>query len=170
MITDLRFIKAAYGFENHHRCAFSEKVQKSFYEIQNYLNPRSGEKLDTTWIAIYIPTTTTKWRRERNLPDIQKFHGHIAAFQEILNTPGIRYRDYGYDAQWPVGINARKIFRFQEPCCNLKTILDESTYQSFKGKSHQSAAMRLDEASIDAITKIVESSKLIEVPFTKLER
>ena len=126
MINDIKFIKAAYGFENHHKCAFSEKVQKSFHKVQNYLNPRAGEKLQATWIAIYIPTTTTKWRNERNLCDISKFHGHIAAFQEILKQ--IRYRDYGYDEQWTVGLNARRMLRFKEPCCNSKSLFDENTY------------------------------------------
>ena len=166
MIEKLKFIKAAYGYENHHRCAFNHQGLRSFEYLLSCMNTSFSEERDKLWIAIYIPHSAMAWRTRNNLTNIRKFAGHIAAFQEVFNTPDM---NNGYDKQWPLGLKAGRIFRLKEPCLELRNVLSPTDYRSFMGYARRSSAMELGADAEKEILRKISETGLLEVPFTKLE-
>ena len=172
------FIKGAYGFENHHRCAFTEKARKSFHRIHDYMQ---DHKVDAAWIAIYIPRGSTKFRKENELPSISNFVGHIAAFQEVLNRfrldgvnpldttdPRLSYKSYGYSERWPEGIPARRILRFKEPSFDLKDEFGSEFFSDFVTRAERSEAFPIPEELQAKLLSKFKQCELIEVVHTDL--
>ena len=101
-IHEIKFIKGAYGFENFGICAFNDKFKTTAQSFRNIHYHLRDTKQTHTWIAIYIPSATNKYREEEGLHSIREYTGHIAAFQELINVEALNYKDYGLDERWPL--------------------------------------------------------------------
>lgn len=163
-IHDLKYIKAAYGFENLGTCAFSSKVgraRKSFLDASNYVY---STKTKTSWIAIYIPRSSRGYRKEIEiLPDISKFEGFIAAFQELIHEGGLNYKDWGIDERWDMGIPSKRIFAFKEPKIPITDIFSDGDLKDFYAAATASGAHKLNEVQEKTILKRFSMSDLIEI-------
>lgn len=162
-IHEVKFIKGAYGFENFGLCAFNDMFKTTAQSFRNIHYHLRDTKQTHTWIAIYIPSATNKYREEEGLHSIKEYTGHIAAFQELINVEALNYRDYGLDERWPLGIPAGRIYRFAEPCLPLVS-LSEDFAKMVHRQAHQSAATAIPNGIEEAVLKIISGKSLIEVP------
>ena len=164
-IHEIKFIKGAYGFENFGLCAFNDKFKTTAQSFRNIHYHLRDTKQTHTWIAIYIPSATRKYREEEGLQPIKEYTGHIAAFQELINVEALNYKDYGLDERWPLGIPAGRIYRFSAPCLPLVN-LGEDFAKLVQRTAHQSAAAAIPEDIGKTILDIVSKETLLEVPKT----
>lgn len=162
-IHEIRYIKGAYGFENFGLCAFNDRFKTTAQSFRNIHYHLRDTKQTHTWIAIYIPSATNKYREEEGLPSIKEYTGHIAAFQELINVEALNYKDYGLDERWPLGIPAGRIYRFTKPCLPLVN-LSEDFAKLVHQAAHQSAAAEIPKNIEKIILDIVSEETLLEVP------
>lgn len=168
-IHEVKFMKGAYGFENFGVCAFNDKFKTTAQSFRNIHYHLKDTKQKSTWIAIYIPTATNKYREGVGLYSIKEFTGHVAAFQELVNVERLNYKEYGYDERWPMGIPARRIFRFKKPCLPIKELNSEFAKRVQKN-AHQSAATPIPENIERHIFDVLSVESLIEVPHQSKSR
>ena len=162
-IHEIKFIKGAYGYENLLCCAFSSKAgraRKSFINIINYLHKNS---VGSTWIAIYIPKSSRKYREEHGLPDISRYEGYICGFQELMIQKGFNYNDFGIDERWDLGVPSKRIFIFKEPKIHIKQLFNKNDIRSFYSSATSSAAYELEETQQSILLNSVSKENLIEV-------
>lgn len=166
-IHEIKFIKGAYGHENLECCAFSTKAGRaleSFKKIYNYLHDKSK---GSTWIAIYIPKSSRKYREEIGLPNISKYEGYISAFQELVIHKGISYREYGINDRWDYGIPSKRIFVFKEPKIRIQELFDKDNIKSFYSAAKSSSAFNLDENQENLLLSSISNDNLEEVKVEK---
>ena len=163
-IDDLKYIKAAYGFENLGTCAFSSKVGragKSFREVSNYVFSKPNKK---SWIAIFIPKASRNFRKDiQILPDISMFEGYIAGFQELVQKGGLNFKEWGIDERWDWGIPAERIFAFKKPRIKITDIFEGPDLKNFYAAATASAAYRFDEEHEKKIISNFSMDDLIEI-------
>lgn len=167
MINEIKFIKGAYGFENLGTCAFSSKTsraQKSYSTVYDYAF-KSPER--RTWIAIYIPKSSRRFRETNGLPDISQFEGFIGAVQEIIRIEKPRYNDWGIDKRWDYGIPAKRLFAFHEPKIHITEVFKDPTISEFYAAATSSAAYQIDASQEKFLLDTINVDDLYEV---KLER
>ena len=164
-IHEIKFIKGAFGFENFGLCAFNALFQTTAQSFRNIHYHLRDTKQTHTWIAIYIPSATNKYRKEEGLHSIKEYTWHIAAFQELINVEALNYKDYGLDERWPLGIPAGRIYRFSEPCLPL-VHLGEDFAKLVQQAAHQSAASAIPEDIERTILDIISKETLFDVPKT----
>ena len=104
-IHKIKFIKGAFGVENFCLCAFNDLFKTTAQSFRNIHYHLRDTKQTHTWIAIYIPLATNKYRKEEGLYTIKEYTGHIAAFQELINVEALNYKDHALDERWPLGIH-----------------------------------------------------------------
>ena len=161
-VHEIKFIKGAFGFENFGLCAFNDKFKTTAQSFRNMHYYLRDTKQTHTWIAIYIPSATNKYREEEGLQPIKEYTGHIAAFQELINVEALNYKDYGLDERWPLGIPAGRIYRFSKPCLPLLN-LGEDFAKLVQQTAHQSAAAAFPTNIERAILSIISEETLLEV-------
>lgn len=162
IINEIKYIKGAYGFENLGCCSFSSKAgkaRKSFLELSNYMLDNSK----STWIAIYIPQSSRKFRIEAGLPDIKNFEGYVSAFQELTPVKGINYKEWGINERWDYGIPAKRIFAFKNPKIHISQIFDAEEIKNFYSSAVSSAAHFLNDEQENKIKNNFEMSELEEI-------
>ena len=163
IIHDLKYIKAAFGFENLGTCAFSSKGRalKSFYQVSQYVY---STKTKTSWIAIYIPKSSRAYRQKMEiLPDISAFEGFIAGFQELVHEGDLHFKDWMIDERWDMGIPSRRIFAFKEPKIPITSIFSDTSLKGFYAAATASAAYRIDELHEQKILDCFSMDGLFEV-------
>ena len=164
-IHEIKFIKGAYGFENFGVCAFNDQFKTTAQSFRNIHYHLRDTKQTHTWIAIYIPSATNKYREQMGLHSIREYTWHIAAFQELINVEALNYKDYGLDERWPLGIPAGRIYYFSKPCLPLVN-LGENFAKLVQQAAHQSAATAIPGDIEKTILEIVSEEILLEAPKT----
>ena len=167
LINEIKFIKGAYGFENLGTCAFSSKTpwaQKSYSTVYGYAF-KSPEK--RTWIAIYIPKSSRKFRENNGLPDISKFEGFIGAFQEIIRVEEPIYNHWGIDKRWDLGIPAKRLLAFKEPKIHISDIFRTPELGAFYAATTSSAAYEINTSLESFLLDRINIDDLYEVNLEK---
>jgi hypothetical protein len=166
-IHEIKFIKGAYGHENLECCAFSSKAGRaleSFKKIYNYLLNKQLKTGDSsTWIAIYIPKSSRKYREEIGLPSISRYEGYVSAFQELVIHRGLNYKEYGINDRWDYGIPSKRIFAFKEPKIRIEELFDKDNIKSFYSAATSSAAYNLKENQENFLLSSISNDDLEEV-------
>ena len=162
VINDIKCVKGAYGFENLGCCSFSSKAgraTKSFLKLSNYMIDSSK----STWIAIYIPQASRKFRKEAGLPEITNYEGYISAFQELTPQRGIDYKEWGINDRWDYGIPAKRIFAFKKPKIHITQIFDDYEIKNFYAATLASAAHFLTDEQEKSLISRVSTDDLVEI-------
>lgn len=162
IVNDIKCVKGAYGFENLGCCSFSSKAgkaRKSFLKLSNYMIDRSK----STWIAIYIPKASRKFRKEVGLPEITSYEGYISAFQELIPQTGINYKNWGINDRWDYGIPAKRIFAFKKPKIHITQIFDDNKIKNFYASTLSSAAHFLTDEQEKLLISSISTDDLLEI-------
>ena len=160
-INDLKYIKAAYGFENLGKCAFSSKAGKAVKTFNAVFNHVHAKKV--SWIAIFIPKSSRRYRKENGLPDISRYEGYVAAVQELVYKKAMNFAEWGIDERWDSGIPANKIFAFKEPTLHISEVLTPDALKSFYASATSSAAFELNDEQQQIIFKSIVNNELTEI-------
>lgn len=163
ILSNVGYLKGAYGFENFGRCAYNTQ-QPATYKSINEVIKKSREE-GTQHVALYITKTAKKWRTEKGFPEISRWIGTIAAIQEIPPVPTPYYnKEWGFD-RWDAGIPSGRIFVFKEPCLLLRDFSVE--IQQWITATALSSAIKpipQDKAALkEAIHAAVSSHEMLEL-------